>query len=379
MNSQLEIDEHYMLAAINLATKGEYTTTPNPNVGCVLVQDDHENGHHVIGQGWHQKAGEGHAEVNALAEVSVDLQGATAYVTLEPCSHHGKTGPCAQALIDAGISRVVIAMQDPNPLVSGNGIDMLERAGIDTEVGVLEDRSKNLNLGFIKRMVTGYPRVTCKLASSLDGRTAMANGQSKWITSSTARKDVQQFRAKSCAIISGADTVLIDDAKLNVRYDELGSVKSQINEEQLRQPVRVIIDSQCRLTPDLALFSIESPIIIIRTTLENEPEWPHFVKVIQVKSINDKVDLNQLLLVLGSHGHNNVWLESGARLSGAFLAASLVDELILYQAPKLMADQAKGLFTMPDLVNLSDAVSLSFSDVRMIGPDLRITALIDKN
>ncbi|TRX57533.1 bifunctional diaminohydroxyphosphoribosylaminopyrimidine deaminase/5-amino-6-(5-phosphoribosylamino)uracil reductase RibD [Thalassomonas sp. M1454] len=361
-----------MQRAIALAKKGKFTTSPNPNVGCVLVK----NGK-VIGEGWHQKAGEGHAEVNALASATEDVKGATAYVTLEPCSHFGRTPPCAQGLINAEVSRVVIAMQDPNPLVSGNGVAMLEQAGIATTVGVLENAAKNLNPGFIKRMTNNLPLVRCKLASSLDGRTAMANGESKWITGADARSDVQRFRAESCAIISGADTVISDNAKLNVRYDELGYVQESLTQEQVRQPVRIIIDTKNRLTPDLAIFTSNSPIILVRVDLETEQQWPHFVEQMIVKVKNAQADLHDLLIKLAQRGLNTIWLESGARLAGAFLSENLVDELVLYQAPKIMGDNARGLFDLPQLTHLSDAISLEFNDVRMVGDDLRIIAKIN--
>lgn len=371
VTTTVQKDEAYMQRAIALAKYGKFTTSPNPVVGCVLVKDDK-----VIGEGWHQKAGEGHAEVNALANASTDTKGATAYVTLEPCSHFGRTPPCAQGLINAGITRVVIAMQDPNPLVSGNGVAMLEKADIATTLGVLENAARALNPGFIKRMTQGLPLVRCKLASSIDGRTAMANGESKWITGPDARSDVQGFRAQSCAIISGADTVLADNAKLNVRYDELGYAQKSLTAEQVRQPIRIIIDTKNRLTPDLALFQTDSPIILVRVDLETEQQWPHFVEQMIVKVKNAQADLHDLLLKLAERGLNTLWLESGARLSGAFLSANLVDELVLYQAPKIMGDSARGLFDLPQLSHLSDAISLEFNDVRMVGNDLRIIAKI---
>ncbi|WP_068545793.1 bifunctional diaminohydroxyphosphoribosylaminopyrimidine deaminase/5-amino-6-(5-phosphoribosylamino)uracil reductase RibD [Thalassotalea crassostreae] len=365
-----------MQRAVELAKRGQYTTSPNPNVGCVLVKNNQ-----VIGEGWHRKAGEGHAEVNAIAnakELGHDINGATAYVTLEPCSHFGRTPPCAQGLIDAGIKHVVIGMVDPNPLVSGRGVTMLQNAGISTESGVLESACRTLNPGFIKRMSQGKPLLRCKMAASLDGKTAMQSGESKWITGSKARQDVQRFRAKSCAIISGADTVLVDDATLNVRYQELGFAKDSIEQTNLRQPTRVIIDSQNRLTPvlllTLALFKQQSSIILVRTSLEKTAEWPHFVSELNVSEINGKANLTELMSKLGEIGFNELWLESGARLSGAFIGAGLVDELILYQAPKLMAENSFGLFDIPTLTLLKDAVQLSFKDVRMVGDDLRIIA-----
>ncbi|WP_052072806.1 bifunctional diaminohydroxyphosphoribosylaminopyrimidine deaminase/5-amino-6-(5-phosphoribosylamino)uracil reductase RibD [Thalassotalea sp. ND16A] len=366
-----------MQRAIALAKKGEYTTSPNPAVGCVLVKDDQ-----MIGEGWHQKAGEGHAEVNALKAAGSNAKGATAYVTLEPCSHFGRTPPCAKGLIEAGVSHVVIAMQDPNPLVSGRGIKMLEDAGISTKVAVLEQAAMALNPGFIKRMQTGMPLVRCKVAASLDGKTAMSNGESKWITGSEARQDVQRYRAKSCAIISGADTVITDNANLNVRYQELGFAVNDIEEQQVRQPVRVIIDTQNRLTPELALFNQHTSIILVRTALEKCHQWPHFVKQLVVKKSRvaehkGKADLTELVAKLAEMGFNNLWLESGARLAGAFLQSGLVDELVMYQAPKLMGENALGLFDIKSLNHLVDAIELEIQDIRMIGKDIRIISNVE--
>jgi len=391
-------DHHYMARAIMLAKKGKYTTTPNPNVGCILVNVV-EGKSIIIGEGFHQKAGEGHAEVNALAQAKKYypelLKGATAYVTLEPCSHFGRTPPCAQALIDAQIANVIAAMVDPNPKVSGNGLAMLENAGINTQFGLLEKEAIALNLGFIKNMQTSKPYVRCKLAASLDGKTAMKNGESKWITSPQARQDVQRLRAQSCAIISGADSVLVDNAKMTVRWSELGELKNSYDEANVRQPVRVIIDSQQRLSPELALFEQPSSIIIIHTLLpeilttksiEKAHRWPHFVEhvtlpcICEKKSDKDsksKVDLPALLTFLAKRGFNDILIESGARLAGAFIAQNLVDELILYQAPKLMGGDGRNLVEMPSIDSLSSAKLVNISDVRMVGTDIRITAKLN--
>ncbi|TKB44561.1 bifunctional diaminohydroxyphosphoribosylaminopyrimidine deaminase/5-amino-6-(5-phosphoribosylamino)uracil reductase RibD [Thalassotalea mangrovi] len=361
-----------MQRAIELARWGTYTTSPNPMVGCVLVNEQQ-----IVGEGYHVKAGQGHAEVNALAMAQERAQGATAYVTLEPCSHYGRTPPCARALIDAGVKRVIIAMQDPNPQVSGRGIQLLEEAGIATQCGLLEESAQQLNAGFIKRMQTGLPRVICKLASSLDGKIAMKSGESKWITSSQSRQDVQRLRATSCAIISGADTVLVDDARFSVRYDELGFGQQYVEPDNLRQPIRVIIDSRYRLHPQLALFSQASKIIIVRSQyqLQAEPEWPEHVQVIDVEGdANGKVDLQQLLPVLGQMEINNLLLESGGNLASAFIQAALVDELWLYQAPKLMGADAISLLALPGLEKLDQAQHLTIKDIRKIGPDIRIRA-----
>ena len=370
-------DHFYMQRAISLAKKGHYTTSPNPRVGCVLVKNDQ-----VIGEGFHQKAGCGHAEVNALLacrQSKKSPQGATAYVTLEPCGHFGQTPPCANGFIKAGIKHVVIAMVDPNPKVSGKGISMLEDAGITTSTGLLQADAMALNKGFVSLMTTGLPYVRCKLAASLDGKTAMANGESKWITSPEARKNVQKLRAQSCAVITGADSVLTDDARMNVRYQELGELQKHFSEAQLRQPIRVIIDSKNRLTPDLALFELASPIILIRTNIKDKTLWPPFVEQLQCSSIDngageEKVNLAELLVLLAKRGFNDLLIESGGQLAGAFIEQNLVDELILFQAPKLMGGKGKSLVQLPSINELSSAKKLSINEVIMIGPDIRITA-----
>lgn len=383
-------DHQYMQRAISLAKRAYYTTSPNPRVGCVLV-----NNNQVVGEGYHVKAGQGHAEVNALKQAGSLAKNATAYVTLEPCSHYGRTPPCAEGLIKAGVKHVVAAMVDPNPQVSGNGLQMLEAAGITTQQGLLEQDARDLNVGFIQLMTTKLPYVRCKLAASIDGKTAMANGESKWITSPEARRDVQRLRAQSCAVISGADSVLFDQAKMNVRWSELGELKNSYAESSLRQPVRVIIDSQNRLTPASALFKIESPIIIFTHNIENTHEWPYFVEHISAPFANEltqndaknhtkdneknKLNLHAILSTLGTRGLNDVLVESGARLAGAFVAQNLVDELIVFQAPMLMGADGKSLLNMPNIKALSQAKKLIFSDVRMVGNDIRITAKINKS
>lgn len=374
MNQFSSDDYHFMQRAIMLAKEGHFTTSPNPRVGCVLV-----NKGKVVGEGYHQKAGEGHAEVNALKMAGEKAKGATAYVTLEPCSHYGRTPPCAEGLIKAGVKHVVAAMVDPNPKVAGNGLKMLEQAGISTQHGLLTAAAEALNIGFIKQMTSGLPYVRCKLAASLDGKTAMKNGESKWITSPQARQDVQRLRAQSCAIISGADSILIDNAKMTVRWSELGELKNSYKKEMVRQPVRVVIDTKNRLTPHLAFFNENSPIILIRNTIENIHQWPHFVKQVPLpfaptSTGEQYIDLRALLKYLAQLNLNDVLIESGARLAGAFIEQDLVDELILYQAPKLMGADSKSLVNMKSIENLSQAKELNISDIRMIGKDIRIIA-----
>ena len=384
-----EQDHQYMALAIKLAKQGHYTTSPNPRVGCVLVScvDGIEQ---IIGMGFHQKAGQGHAEVNALLDAKKNyphlIKDATAYVTLEPCSHFGRTPPCAQGLIEVDVKRVVAAMVDPNPEVSGRGLKMLEQAGIKAEFGLLENEAKALNLGFISVMTQALPYVRVKLAASLDGKTAMQSGESKWITSNGARCDVQKLRAQSCAVIAGADSILTDNAKMTVRWSELGELKDKYQKDKVRQPVRVVIDSRNRLTPDLAFFSQDYPIILVRGNfdkigLENIHQWPHFVEQVQLpmaKNIvgEDKINLTALLTILAQRGLNDVLIESGASLAGAFIEQNLVDELILYQAPKLLGGDGKNLVEMPNIDTLAQAKSLAITDVRMVGCDVRITAAL---
>ncbi|OKY24889.1 MULTISPECIES: bifunctional diaminohydroxyphosphoribosylaminopyrimidine deaminase/5-amino-6-(5-phosphoribosylamino)uracil reductase RibD [Thalassotalea] len=366
------LDDHrYMARAIALAKKGLYTVSPNPRVGCVLVKDGK-----VVGEGWHQQAGSAHAEVNALAQAEEQAKGATAYVTLEPCSHYGKTPPCAKGLIDAGVVKVIAAMVDPNPQVSGNGLSMLTQAGIETASGLLEADAQALNVGFIALMTQQKPYVRCKLAASLDGKTAMSSGESKWITSREARCDVQQLRAQSCAVISGADSILHDNARMTVRWSELGDIKQHYAEQEVRQPVRVVIDSQNRLTPDLALFETTSPVLILTARLENTHQWPHFVEHICVKQsqCGHYIDLTAALKVLADKGLNDVLIESGMELAGAFIEQNLVDELILYQAPKLLGHAGKGLVNFSHIDRLTQAKSLHIQDVTRVGGDIKIVA-----
>ncbi|KGJ94927.1 bifunctional diaminohydroxyphosphoribosylaminopyrimidine deaminase/5-amino-6-(5-phosphoribosylamino)uracil reductase RibD [Colwellia psychrerythraea] len=395
-------DHIFMARAIELAKKGHFTTSPNPRVGCVLV--NYKNGiGKIIGEGYHQKAGQGHAEVKALIAAKINyaflIKGATAYVTLEPCSHFGRTPPCAQALVDAGVKHVIAAMVDPDQRVSGNGLALLEKAGIKTQSGLLEQSARVLNIGFIHHRESKLPYVRCKLAASLDGKTAMASGESKWITSSAARQDVQRLRAQSCAIISGADSIIFDNAKMTVRWSQLGDLKNSYPEEILRQPLRVVIDSQNRLTPNLAIFEHESPILVINgivnannakvenkleSDLENLPKWPHFVEHVQLPVIknsqgNSKIDLRSLLALLAKRDLNDVLIESGANLSGAFIEQDLVNELILYQAPKLMGGDGKNLVAMPAITKLNKAKELAISDLRMVGADIRITSQLITN
>ena len=363
-------DRQWMSRALTLAARGLYTTEPNPRVGCVLVK-----GEQVVGEGWHVQAGEGHAEVNALAQAGEQARGATAYVTLEPCSHTGKTPPCADALIKAGVSRVVAAMQDPNPLVAGQGLQRLTDAGIRVECGLLEAQARELNPGFIKRMQQGLPWVRVKLAMSLDGRTAMASGESKWITGPAARADVQRLRARSGAVISGADSVLLDDSALTVRASELGLPADEASAAVQRQPLRVLIDSLRRVPLDQRFFRETGPTLVISTSAEQAAESYQAIgsELLALPGEEGKVDLPTVLRTLAERGCNEVLVEAGAALSGAFWRAGLVDELIVYMAPRLLGSQARPLMQLP-FESMSEAMDVAVTDMRAIGQDWRITA-----
>jgi len=360
-----------MARAIRLAAKGLYTTDPNPRVGCLLVRDGE-----VVGEGWHRRAGGLHAERIALIAAGERARGATAYVTLEPCCHHGKTPPCTDALVEAGVTRVVIAMKDPNPLVSGNGMSVLRSHGVQVASGLLEAQARALNPGFVKRMVSGLPHVRCKLAASLDGRTAMASGESKWITSPAARLDVQRLRARSSAIVTGIGTVLADDPSLNVRLTpaDLPGVEAG---EAVRQPVRVVADNRLRMPTGAKMLSIPGKTII--ACAAKNPERAERLEaagaiVHRCSGDGAGVDLQSLLRFLGREEINEILIEAGPTLAGAAVQAGLVDELVLYLAPHLMGDAGRGLFHLPGLERMSERIGLEVRDMRMVGTDLRITA-----
>ena len=360
-----------MAEAIRLARKGIYTTTPNPNVGCVIVDGQDQ----VVGKGWHVKAGTPHAEVHALKQAGEKARNATAYVTLEPCSHYGRTPPCAEALIKAGVKRVVAAMVDPNPMVSGRGLNMLEQAGIEVSHGLLAEQAESLNPGFIKRMRKGTPKVTLKMASTLDGKIALANGKSQWITGPKARQDVQRHRAQSCAILSGSGTVLADNPSLNVRYDDLGDLRSSMEEKNLRQPLRVILDGRNQLGADLKLFTLPGEVLVINR--EVNPDLPEHVEQWQPEGTEgNKLNLAAVFAELGKRQLNQIWVEAGSRLGGVLLQEKLIDELILYQAPKLIGDKGQSLLAMNELTEMNQVYQLNWRDRRMVGDDLKLTASI---
>jgi diaminohydroxyphosphoribosylaminopyrimidine deaminase/5-amino-6-(5-phosphoribosylamino)uracil reductase len=358
-----------MAKAIQLAQKGLYTTHPNPRVGCVLVKDEQ-----IIGQGFHLKAGEGHAEVNALADARQDVAGATAYVTLEPCSHHGKTPPCADALIKAGVARVVYGMQDPNPEVSGRGLGKIKKAGIDVIGPVLEADCEALNPGFVKRMREGLPFIRVKLAMSLDGRTAMESGESQWITGPEARLDVQRLRAQSDAIVTGIGSVLMDNPSMTVRID---SDDQEAAAKTVRQPLRVIMDTALSILPEAKILypSNQACVFCIEDDLEIEHLEALKKKGVTVRfsprGEDGRLDLLDAMEQLADAGINEVLLETGSELAGGFLQAGLVDEIVVYMAPKLLGSSARPLFQLP-LETIDEAVELELKSVSQIGQDLRL-------
>ena len=354
-------DDHgFMAQALRLAHRGLNTTTPNPRVGCVIVNDDK-----VVSEGWHERAGEPHAEVHALAAAGSLAKGATAYVTLEPCSHFGRTPPCADALIAAGVSRVIAAMSDPNPKVAGQGLDKLRAAGIVTAVGLLEAEARELNIGFISRMTRGRPWVRLKTAISLDGKTALNNGVSQWITGPDARRDAHTWRARYCVMLTGIGTVREDDPRLTVR-----------DVPATRQPMRVVVDSKLEIS--LAAKILEGGNVLVACAIENETKARALEKlganVVLLPDANGKVDLSALLNELGRRGINEVMVEAGPKLNGSLLREGCVDELLIYQAPVLLGDLARGMFSLPELTVLSDKCELAILDRRQVGSDMRLLA-----
>ena len=352
------VDHGMMARALQLAERGLWTTTPNPRVGCVLARDDE-----IVGEGWHAKAGEPHAEIHALRAAGELARGTTAYVTLEPCSHHGRTPPCAEALIAAGVTRVVAAMGDPNPLVAGKGLAMLQAAGIVTASGLLESEARELNIGFGAGMRRGRPWLRLKAAGSLDGKTALNNGVSQWITGPDARRDGQRWRARACAILTGIGTVRDDDPQLNVREVETS-----------RQPLRVVVDSKLE-TPLTAKILRGGP-VLVAAAVDDEKKANLLraadADVLLLPNAGGKVDLNALLVELARRGINEVHAEAGFKLNGSLLREGLVDELLLYLAPCLIGHQASGLFNLPELTSLDGKCRLAIRDLRQIGEDIRL-------
>lgn len=366
-------DRRCMAEAIQLAQRGLYTTSPNPRVGCVIARDGK-----IIGRGWHQWAGQAHAEIVAMRDAEKmhgNVRGATAYVTLEPCSHHGKTPPCCEALVAAGITRVVAAMSDPNPLVAGRGLEHLRQAGITTESGLLESEARALNPGFISRMTRQRPWVRVKLAMSLDGRTAMASGESQWLTGPAARSDVQRLRARSCAVLSGVDTVLHDNAALSVRASELHLENAQ--EVARRQPLRMVLDSQLRLHPPARIFA-QPGRLVIATLNDEQKRWEQVIdgggEIFHAPADNGRIDLNAVMQYLTEQQCNEVLVEAGPTLAGAFWRAGLVDWLTIYMAPTLLGSNGKPLLELP-LDKMREQQRLDIRDIRAVGNDWRIDAI----
>ena len=349
-----------MARALQLAARGLDTTSPNPRVGCVLVRDGE-----IVGEGWHERAGEPHAEIHALRAAEGAARGATANVTLEPCSHFGRTPPCADALIDAGVTRVVVAMVDPNPLVGGRGLERLRATGIRTEYGLLEDEARELNIGFVSRMTRGRPWVRLKAAATLDGKTALENGVSQWITGAAARADGHRWRARACAVLTGIGTVREDDPQLTVR-----------DVPCTRQPLRILVDAGLQVS--LAARILQGAPILIATASADAARITALRdrghEVLIVPNAAGKVDLPQLLLQLGARGLNEIHVEAGFKLNGSLMREGCVDEVLLYLAPMLVGDAAHGLFNLPALAALEGATRLDIRDLRMIGPDLRLIA-----
>lgn len=369
-------DHQYMARAVELAWRGLYTTEPNPRVGCVVVR----NGK-VIGEGFHRIAGEGHAEVNALqavADSGATAVGATAYVTLEPCSHFGKTPPCAEALVEARVAEVVIGMVDPNPQVSGRGIARLEAAGIKVRTGLLTGDAEALNPGFNKRMRAQRPFVRLKLAASLDGRTAMASGESQWITGPQARQDVQRLRARSSAIITGIGSILQDDSALTVRAEQLGLAEAEVISQ--RQPLRVVLDSQGRMPATAKILRQPGKTLVVSqascpayfSQLASSQDTSAELEWLQLAGKGAGIDLQVLLTELAQRQCNEVLVETGATLAGSFIGQGLVDELVLYQAMTLLGSEARSLVALP-LMKMNQQRRLTLTDSRVLGNDIRLT------
>tara|TARA_R110001592_G_scaffold272481_1_gene539244 strand:+ start:1205 stop:2467 length:1263 start_codon:yes stop_codon:yes gene_type:complete len=382
------VDNVFMAEALRLARKGIFTTHPNPRVGCVLVKDNK-----IVGRGWHRKAGGPHAEVHAIRQAGSLAKGACAYVTLEPCSHFGKTPPCADALINAGVSRVVAAIEDPNPQVAGKGLALLQAGGIEIKVNVLADEARILNKGFIRRMEKGIPWVSIKLAMSLDGRTAMASGESQWITGPQARADVQRLRAESSAVITGIGTLLHDDAALTVRAEQFdanrfdGNVSVvaedgfdgvSLGEIIQSQPLRVVMDSNARMPVSSKILETKGPILwVVSEDVkfdENQAsiESLSFVDVLFLPKRSSAESLQRVLEYLVSLGCNEILVEAGSTLAGAFFDAGLWDELVVYMAPKILGSSAKPLLNLP-IDKMLDAKTLTLKDIRHFGDDIRFT------
>lgn len=357
-------DHEYMTRALRLAEQGLYSTMPNPRVGCVIVKDGK-----IIGEGAHLRAGEPHAEVLALRMAEETARGADAYVTLEPCSHHGRTPPCADALIKAGVRRVIAAMQDPNPRVAGSGLANLSSHSIETACGLMEIHARELNPGFISRMTHGRPFVRSKIAASLDGRTALASGVSQWITGEAARNDVQHWRARSCAILTGISTVIADNPEMTVRRADLVEMKRG------RQPLRVVVDSRLKISPQAKILQQGNVLIAYAADAQSRAESLRQAgaELLQLPDTEGRVCLESLMQALAEREINEVLVEAGPSLNGALLESNLIDEFLMYYAPMLLGDAAKGMYAMR-LIEMRQRKPLQILDVRQLGEDIRVRA-----
>lgn len=361
-------DYQSMALALQLAKKGQYTARPNPMVGCVIVRDEQ-----IVGQGWHRNFGAAHAEVNALKQAGEGARGATCYVTLEPCTHVGKTGPCASALVKSGVSKVIAAMQDPNPQVCGKGFELLKNAGIKTELGLLEHQAQQLNRGFISRLETNRPWVSLKLAMSLDGRTALADGSSKWITETSARLDVQKLRARQDAIITGIGTLQADNPSMTVRAD--GQSDWFVRIQSFQQPTRILLDRNAKANLDAKFFNPDAKIWWV--TQNNEVAQKAILSRTSVQPDNSNIEtvqkqsLQELIDFCALQGMNNVLVEAGHKLAGQFIQQKLVDEIIIYVAPKLMGNAGPGLFDL-QVAEMTKCPELRLNSVDQFGDDLRL-------
>jgi len=368
----LKPDQYWMQMALDLAQKGRYTTAPNPAVGCVLVKDNQ-----LVGAGWHQKAGQPHAERLALAQAGAQAQGATAYVTLEPCSHYGRTPPCSEGLIEAGVKRVVTAMKDPNPLVSGRGIQQLQQAGIEVEVGCLQAQAEAINPGFIMAMKQKRPFVRLKIATSLDGRTALQNGQSKWITGNLARQEVHKLRALHGAIITGIGTVLADDPSLNVRLPAT-ILEELYLQDEVPHPLRVVLDANLRFPLSAKMLSLPGRTLIMTTqeAVEKAPEISDALieqgaELIAVSSQGERLHLPAVLgYLLNEEQVQEVMVEAGSVVAGAFVRAGLVDEFHVFMAPALLGDAARPMLHLPLIESMADKIQLEYQSIKRVGEDL---------
>ena len=363
-------DARHMARALELARKGVYSTHPNPRVGCVIVRDGE-----TVGEGWHVQAGGPHAEVHALRQAGDRARGATAYVTLEPCSHHGRTPPCADALVAAGVARVVVAMQDPNPQVAGQGLERLRQAGIAVTCPLLATEARALNPGFLKRMEHGQPYIRVKLAMSLDGRTAMASGESQWITGPAARSAVQRLRAQSSAVLTGADSVIADGARMTVRAAELGLDAETVELATRRTPLRILIDGRLRVPLDAPFFQVGPALVVTCADAAAHPQYAHGGhELLSLCGEDGRVDLPQLSIELARRGINEVLVEAGASLAGAFARQGLVDEYQLFIAAKFMGSTARPLLDWP-LERMSEAAPLQIIEMTAVGDDWRVIAV----